>query len=374
MLHLIKYNLLVKLRNFSSTFWPLVFPLLLGTMFYFAFGNISDADFETVSVGIVREKQEDTLFLMYLNQVENNGKHLISTTELSYEQACSQLEDQKISGFYVVGKMPSLTVASNGISQSILQSVLSTYETGKNTIHTIVRTHPSGLWDGIRQMANRQELLTQVSLGGRTINGTVQFFYALIAMGCLYGCFIGFGSAVSLQANITTLAARRCVTPTHKLKLILSEQIASFLLGYFDVIVLLLYLRYILKLDFQGQMGRMLLISFLGSLIGVSMGIFVGSFGKMKEGIKIGIILGISMVCSFLSGLMNNTMKDLVEKTVPFVNRINPAALISDAFYCINVYDDMGRYYRNLITLAVMSVVLVAASFLLIRRESYDSI
>lgn len=374
MLHLIKYNLLVKLRNFSSTFWPLVFPILLGTMFYFAFGNISDADFETVSVGIVREKQEDTLFLIYLNQVENNGKHLISTTELSYEQACSQLEDQKISGFYVVGKMPSLTVASNGISQSILQSVLSTYETGKNTIHTIVRTHPSGLWDGIRQMANRQELLTQVSLGGRTINGTVQFFYALIAMGCLYGCFIGFGSAVSLQANITTLAARRCVTPTHKLKLILSEQIASFLLGYFDVIVLLLYLRYILKLDFQGQMGRMLLISFLGSLIGVSMGIFVGSFGKMKEGIKIGIILGISMVCSFLSGLMNNTMKDLVEKTVPFVNRINPAALISDAFYCINVYDDMGRYYRNLITLAVMSVVLVAASFLLIRRESYDSI
>lgn len=374
MLHLIKYNLLVKLRNFSSTFWPLVFPILLGTMFYFAFGNISDADFETVSVGIVREKQEDTLFLMYLNQVENNGKHLISTTELSYEQACSQLEDQKISGFYVVGKTPSLTVASNGISQSILQSVLSAYETGKNTIHTIVHTHPSGLWDGIRQMANRQELLTQVSLGGRTINGTVQFFYALIAMGCLYGCFIGFGSAVSLQANITTLAARRCVTPTHKLKLILSEQIASFLLGYFDVIVLLLYLRYILKLDFQGQMGRMLLISFLGSLIGVSMGIFVGSFGKMKEGIKIGIILGISMVCSFLSGLMNNTMKDLVEKTVPFVNRINPAALISDAFYCINVYDDMGRYYRNLITLAVMSVVLVAASFLLIRRESYDSI
>lgn len=374
MLHLIKYNLLVKLRNFSSTFWPLVFPLLLGTMFYFAFGNISDADFETVSVGIVKEKQEDTLFLMYLNQVENNGKHLISTTELSYEQACSQLEDQKISGFYVVGKTPSLTVASNGISQSILQSVLSTYETGKNTIHTIARTHPSGLWDGIRQMANRQELLTQVSLGGRTINGTVQFFYALIAMGCLYGCFIGFGSTVSLQANITTLAARRCVTPTHKLKLILSEQIASFLLGYFDVIILLLYLRYILKLDFQGQMGRMLLISFLGSLIGVSMGIFVGSFGKMKEGIKIGIILGISMVCSFLSGLMNNTMKDLVEKTVPFVNRINPAALISDAFYCINVYDDMGRYYRNLITLAVMSVVLVAASFLLIRRESYDSI
>ena len=374
MLHLIKYNLLVKLKNFGTTFWPLVFPILLGTMFYFAFGNINDADFATVSVAVVRQEKADTLFLMFLDQVENNADQLISTKELTYDEACSQLENEQISGIYVVGETPSLTVSASGIPQSILQSVLSSYETGKTTIRTIVRTHPSGLWAGIRQMLNRQELLTEVSLGGRTINGNAQFFYALIAMACLYGCSIGFGSAVSLQANITALAARRCVTPTHKLKLILSEQISAFLLGYFDVIVLLLYLRYILKLDFEGQIGRMLLISFLGSLIGVSMGIFVGSLGKMKEGIKIGIILGISMVCSFLSGLMNNTMKDLVEKNAPFLNRINPAALISDAFYCINVYDDMGRYYRNLITLALMSVLLVTASFLLIRRESYDSI
>ena len=374
MLHLIKYNLLVKVKNFATTFWPLIFPLLLGTMFYFAFGNIDDADFETVQVGIVKEKEPDTLFLMFLDQMENNGNHLIAAQELSGTAALAKLENEEISGIYYVGKAPSLTVAANGIPQSILQSVLTSYETGKSTIRQIVRTHPSGLWKGIQKMLNQQEPITQVSLGGHTINGTVQFFYALIAMTCLYGCFIGFGSAITLQANITALAARRCVTPTHKLKLILSEQIASFLLGYFDVIVLLVYLRYILKLDFQGKIGPMLLISFFGSLIGVSIGIFVGSLGKMKEGVKIGIILGISMICSFLSGLMNNTMKDIVEKNAPFINRINPAALISDAFYCINVYDDLGRYYRNLITLAVMSVVLVAASFLLIRRESYDSI
>lgn len=374
MLHLIKYNLLVKVKNFATTFWPLIFPLLLGTMFYFAFGNIDDADFETVQVGIVKEEEPDTLFLMFLDQVENNGNHLIAAQELSGTAALAKLENEEISGIYYVGKAPSLTVAANGIPQSILQSVLTSYETGKSTIRQIVRTHPSGLWKGIQKMLNQQEPITQVSLGGHTINGTVQFFYALIAMTCLYGCFIGFGSAITLQANITALAARRCVTPTHKLKLILSEQIASFLLGYFDVIVLLVYLRYILKLDFQGKIGPMLLISFFGSLIGVSIGIFVGSLGKMKEGVKIGIILGISMICSFLSGLMNNTMKDIVEKNAPFINRINPAALISDAFYCINVYDDLERYYRNLITLAVMSVVLVTVSFLLIRRENYDSI
>ena len=221
----------------------------------------------------------------------------------------------------------------------------------------------------MKSLLSSDSLVREVSLGGRTIDGNVQFFYALIAMACLYGCFIGFGSAIGIQANITPLAARRCVTPTHKLKLILTDQLTSFALGYVDVIILILYLRYILNLDFQGQMGKMLVVSFFGSLIGVSMGMFIGSFGKMQEGVRIGLMLGISMVSSFLAGLMNGNMKDIVEKSVPFVNRVNPASLISDAFYCINVYDDMTRYYRNLITLAVMCVVLVMASFFMVRRN-----
>ena len=374
MLHLLKYNLKVKLKNFGMTFWPLAFPLILGTLFYFAFGNISDADFQTVPVAVVEEAHADQVFLAFLDQIEGGEDKLLSVEKMTDEQAQDKLEAKKVSGIYYVGTEPSLTVASSGIEESILQSVLSSYENTRSTVRNMLKIHPEGIFDGLRAMLRQQNSVQELSLGGRTIDGNVQFFYALIAMGCLYGCFIGVGTAIRLQANLTALAARRCVTPTHKLKLVLSELISSFLLGYVDVVILLLYLRYVLKLDFQGQMGRMLLICFLGSLIGVSMGIFVGSLGKMKEGAKIGIILGISMVCSFLAGLMNNTMKDIVEKHAPFINRINPAALISDAFYCINVYDDPARYHRSLITLAVMGVVLVTASFLLIRRERYDSI
>ena len=94
----------------------------------------------------------------------------------------------------------------------------------------------------------------------------------------------------------------------------------------------------------------------------------------MAEGIKIGILLGISMVCSFLAGLMNAEMKYVVEQHAPIINRSNPAALISDAFYCINVYDDPARYTRNLVTLFMMCIVLIIASFLMVRRERYDSI
>ena len=374
MLHLLKYSFLSKVRNFNIIFWPLVFPLVLGTFFYFAFGNINEADFQTVPVAVVKKDTADTFFLTYLDQVEKSSPDLLKAEEMPEKEALEALQDKKIKGIYYVGKDPSLTVAGTGMEESILQTVLDSCGNTRATIANIMKKNPQMDMKTMKTLLSSQDLVKEVSLGGRTIDGNVQFFYALIAMACLYGCFIGFGSSIGIQANITSLAARRCVTPTHKLKLILTDQLASFALGYVDVIILILYLRYILNLDFQGQMGKMLVVSFFGSLIGVSMGMFIGSFGKMQEGAKIGIMLGISMVSSFLAGLMNGNMKDIVEKSAPFVNRINPASLIADAFYCINVYDDTARYYRSLATLAVMCVVLVMASFFMVRRERYDSI
>jgi ABC-2 type transport system permease protein len=55
-------------------------------------GNIDDADFETVQVGIVKEDGADTLFLMFLDQIDNNGNHLIAAQELSESAALTKLE------------------------------------------------------------------------------------------------------------------------------------------------------------------------------------------------------------------------------------------------------------------------------------------
>lgn len=83
MLHLIKYDILVKLRNFNMTFWPLIFPLILGTFFFFAFGNLNDADFETVQVALVRETTDNPLFDFYLDQVQKSDSDLISLHEMT---------------------------------------------------------------------------------------------------------------------------------------------------------------------------------------------------------------------------------------------------------------------------------------------------
>ena len=100
MLHLIKYNILVKLRNFNMTFWPLVFPLILGTFFFFAFGNLNDADFETVQVALVRETTDNPLFDFYLDQVQKSDSDLISLHEMTEQKALAALKNKEISGIY----------------------------------------------------------------------------------------------------------------------------------------------------------------------------------------------------------------------------------------------------------------------------------
>ena len=56
MFHLIKYSVIRKVKNFSMLFWPCMFPLILGTLFYFAFGNISESDFETVQAAFCEKR------------------------------------------------------------------------------------------------------------------------------------------------------------------------------------------------------------------------------------------------------------------------------------------------------------------------------
>ena len=132
--------------------------------------------------------------------------------------------------------------------------------------------------------------------------------------------------------------------------------------------------QYIFHIDLGGNAGGIVLINLLGSMIGVSIGILIGSVSQISFGLKMGFGVLFTLFPGFLAGLMFGNMKNLIEQRCPIVNRINPAAVLSDSYYCMAVYNDTGRMARNLLILAVMCGVCVAVSFVMVRRERYDSI
>ena len=238
----------------------------------------------------------------------------------------------------------------------------------------IATQHPEKLSDALSSLNDYQTLVKEKSLGGHSLNPTLTYFLALIAFACLSGVYLSIHSTVQLQANLSALGERRSITPTHKLSLILGDLLVLESIHFVNILILELYLTQVLHISLGHDIPKLLLITFMGTLIGICLGILIGCAGKLSYSVKSGIGVLVTLLPSFLAGLMFGGMKNVIEQHCPVINRINPASVLSDAFYCLSVYDDAVRYRRCILILIIMCLLCISFSFLMIRRERYDSI
>ena len=80
------------------------------------------------------------------------------------------------------------------------------------------------------------------------------------------------------------------------------------------------------------------------------------------------------MLGCFLSGMMGITMKYIVDKNVPIVNKINPASMITDGFYSLYYYDTLDRYFFNIASLLIFAVIMIAISYFSLRKQRYEEL
>ena len=80
------------------------------------------------------------------------------------------------------------------------------------------------------------------------------------------------------------------------------------------------------------------------------------------------------MLGCFLSGMMGITMKYIVDKNIPIINKINPASMITDGFYSLYYYDTLDRFFFNIISLLLFSIIMFIISYNGLRRQKYDNI
>lgn len=375
MLHLMKYQFLQIVRERSTMFWALFFPIILGGFFYISFGsgNMGE-DMEVLKTAVVEEEGEaleKTVFLSFLEELDGD---MIEIEVMEEEEALRALNADEAEGIFYAGKEPGLTVARSGMEQSILKTLLDTYQKNAEMIKTVVKEHPEKIEEAALALEDWQETTEELSVGGRTLDPNISYFFALIAYAALSGMYLGIKQCCESQANLSALGARKSITPTHKLRLILNSFLILTAIQFFNVMVLTGIVQFVFHVDLGGNAGGILLINLLGSMIGISLGILIGSISKLSLGMKMGFGVLFTLFPGFLAGLMFGNMKNLIEQHCPVINRINPAAVLSDSYYCMAVYNDAARMNRNLLILAVMCVLCMLISFLVIRRERYDSI
>lgn len=375
-IELMKYKIIKLLRNREELIWSLAFPLILGSLFYFSFGGYSEKEtFKKIDIGYVTAQGKDEEFDKVINELSKEGDNqLVSIVTTQEKDAKELLSNKSISGIIYNAEEVSLMVNDQGINESILDSFLNQYVQKKETISKIAQIAPNKLEQILNIEFSDQSAVKEISFTKGSQDTMITYFYALIAMSCLYGCFSGLTSAVDMKANLSALGARRLVAPTNKLKIILADFFSAVLVQFGCSMVTVFYLSVILKVDLGQKLFGLMLTVFVGCIIGIAGGLFVGSIGKHSEHIKTSIVLAVTMIECFLSGLMVGNMRDIIEHHVPIINRINPAALMVDSFYSLNIYDTYDRFTRNLVSMLMIAGILCIGSFLAIRRERYASI
>ncbi len=372
------YRIKMMLRTRSAVFWAVLFPIFLGMVFYFMFGNLGNAEqFSEVSVGVVLEKEND-IFMELLKETEmEEGLNMFEVYEYdSEEKAEDAIQKKEICGYILVkGEDFSLVVKEMDISSSLIKTFLDQYKQNYLLIEDVAKDKPEQMEKLIMSLYSDEKVAVEnISLRGQDKSPYTQYFYALLAMACLIASMVGLENGLKIQADLSAVGARRNVAPTGKMKQVMIDFLASLLLYCIMMTGVLAVLVFVYKQDFGSNAGFILLGTWIGSFTGLAAGNMIAVVFKGSEAKKEGLNIAFFMVSSFLGGLQWGDITYVLEKNFPVINRINPATLIVNAFKSLAVFGDYKQYAVNLITLLAIGIFLLVISILKLRRTKYASL
>ncbi len=371
------YSIKSIFRNKSAVIWTLIFPIALATFMYMAFGNLFDTDeLMTVIPVAVVEKEENKGLEALLEALSEEGEdQIFSVQKLSEEEALKALYNGDVNGIIYKGEEISLTVGENGYMSTIIKTIIEQYTQSEAIVKDIISSTASEEEKSaaIKALLDNKTYFTE----GKTSNGYqniyYNYFYAIFAMSSMFASFIAVERISKMQANTSSLGIRRAIIPKGKAMMLCSEFLAMVTTQFAVMIIAFIYMN-IIGIRFNDKYLAILLILLLGPCVGLAIGAIIGSFAKIGDGAKMGICVSIGMGLSVMADLVASGVKDTIEHTIPILNRLNPAALISDAFYSLNVYDSYNRYFTDIALLAVIMVVLLTISVQILRRNTYASL
>ena len=391
-LHNFKYSLKTLFRNKTLIFWTFAFPIILGTLFNLAFKDIEKNEMlEIIDIAVVdnSEFENNTYFKESLKVLsdKSNENQLFNIKYTNLKKSKELLDKKKITAYLLFQNNDvKIVVNKKGINETITRFVVDDITSQQEMITSLTAEQASSyyktgkidfdyqkVYKDIINLVNQNNIKLN-NISNSNLSYTMIEYYTLLAMACLYGAMISIFITNKNSANITSAGKSTTISPVHKKTMLLSSFLASYIVQMLGILVIFLYTIFVLKVDYGNNIPLVILLLSLGSLAGLTLGIAIGTLLKASETTKTGILIAITMFFSFLSGMMGITMKYVIDTNVPILNLINPAAMITDGFYSLYYYDTLNRFYFNIISLIVFSIIMLAISYQGLRREKYDSI
>ncbi len=376
--HNFKYEIITHLRVKEVIIWLIIYPIALGTFFKAAFGDIYDNDikFSTVKTAVVVNNTENgEAFKKVAENLENADDAAFSFIYTDKDDALKQLKDEDVRGIITVDDQLSLTVSSNSLKSTMLETLVEKYNLNAKIITDTAKKDPSKTEAVVKALSEEISTVKAEALSDGNTNMYDQYFFNLLAMVALFGTITGLHIAVQNQGNLSALGARKCVSPTPKSRSLIASLCGTYVIQSICMVISLTFIITVLRVDMGNRIPLVYMTAILAGIVGSSMGFTIGSIGKMSFATKNAMCTAVSLILCFCSGLMDASIKQkIAESSFAWFNKINPAAVICESFFSLNIYKDYTRYIQCVVTMIITSVVFVTIGLLMTRRRKYASL
>ena len=367
-------------RDRQSLFWALLFPIFLAIIYHYAFADLGKADvLKTIDIAAVStgSGNEATLKQTLQDAAFENGLPIFNVVFVDKAEAERLLDHNKVTGYIVMGEVPELIVKGSDIKATIAKNVLNSYRQ-MHGIADIIAEETRGEavnYNAVmNDMVDREYYLkNRKEASGANMDYTVIYFYALLAMVCIYGGNWGLREGIDISASLSARGARVNISPYSMEKLLFCNLSASLALHFTGVLLVIVFMSNVLKIDFGTQLPYVICVCFVGSMIGILFGCLTALLMKGTEKKKDAFLTCITLIWGFLAGLMIPSVKYIVASKFSALTFVNPVHLITDCLYSLYYYSDLSQYAHNMIVLIITAVILSGMIAMYMRRGRHGS-
>ena len=388
-------NVKTSIRNTSSLFWVLAFPVVLAALMLGIMGNLQDGysaeaqHFAIVSDANWKASLGADELVSSLSKKPKAGSDdtqlLIPTTVASRAEADTRLDSQKDIGYLYAGSdgrvnmvlsdreaanIQSDSTASEGITVSILSASLVSFNQANSARSTLALPNTQILLQSGQQTYTKQIRLTHINP-----SMTAPYFFAVLAMACLIGASTAAEMIAKTQPNLSALGARRASSPSPKWRQAAGAFLASWLVSAVSLLVAFIFVRTVCGVQTGGRDPIALIAIAVGTFMATAFGSMMGAIPKLPTETKVGLVIGIDCTLSAFIGLYGSMTMDLnnaIQEHAPILHLLNPVKQVSNLFYDIVYYDSLAPFAHTCGIVAIMAAIFLTICGLLLRKQRYE--
>ena len=388
-------NVKTSIRNTSSLFWVLAFPVILAALMLGIMGNLQDGytaeaqHFAIVSDANWKASPGADELVSSLSKKTKAGSDdtqlLIPTTVASRAEADTRLDGRKDIGYLYAGpdglvnmvlsdreaaSIQSDSTASEGITVSILSASLGSFNQANAARSTLASPNIRILVQSGGQTYTKQIRLTHIHP-----SMTAPYFFAVLAMACLIGASTAAEMIARTQPNLSALGARRASSPSPKRRQAAGAFLASWLFSAVSLLVAYIFVRTVCGVQTGGRDPIALIAIAVGTFMATAFGSMMGAIPKLSTETKVGLVIAIDCTLSAFIGLYGSLAMDLnnaIQEHAPIFHLLNPVKQVSNLFYDIVYYDSLAPFAHTCGIVAIMAAIFLTICGLLLRKQRYE--